>query len=120
MTRRDLHITWLNVQGAANYIGKSRRTIYNWLRAGKLHWRRGASGTVLIDEASLWQSYAGPRVPWVFVGKGVYEGRSRQVLRATQRELRSLLEEIVDAVDTGSPLPKALIERAREVALRAD
>lgn len=56
--------TWLSPSAAARHVGMSRRTIYNWLRAGKLHYRRTAGGQMAIDAASLWADYRGPRTPW--------------------------------------------------------
>ncbi len=126
-TTRNNHappITWLSVQVAATHVGRSRRTIYNWLTAGKLHWRRAASGCVLIDEASLWESYSGPRVPWVPVGKGVYERRSTNLLnrqtstQATRRELRTLLTQIAVAVEVGSSSLGEFVKQARELLAR--
>jgi excisionase family DNA binding protein len=35
--------------------GVSRRTIYNWLRAGKVEFTRTAGGSVRIVLASLWR-----------------------------------------------------------------
>lgn len=49
----------VNVNQAAALVGVSRRTIYNWLRAGKLAFRRTAGGMVRIDPSSL---YRGPVV----------------------------------------------------------
>lgn len=44
---------WLSITQAAQYVGVSRRTIYNWLRAGKLDSARTAGGSQRIARASL-------------------------------------------------------------------
>ena len=46
---------WLNIQQAADRARVSRRTLYNWLAAGKLRWWRTAGGSLRIVEASLWE-----------------------------------------------------------------
>lgn len=43
------------VMQAARRAGVSRRTIYNWLHAGKLQWVKTASGTLRIFVDTLWQ-----------------------------------------------------------------
>lgn len=55
---------WISPSAAAAVAGVSRRTIYNWLKAGRLNWRRRVSGLIAIDEASLWAEYQGQRRPW--------------------------------------------------------
>jgi excisionase family DNA binding protein len=39
---------------ASRIVGVSRRTIYNWIEAGKVRTRRTAGGTLRVLEASLW------------------------------------------------------------------
>lgn len=56
-------ITWLTVEQAREEAGVSRRTIYNWLHAGKLGWRRTVGGSLRIVRDSLFEGYAGPVVP---------------------------------------------------------
>lgn len=46
----------LNVNQAADAAGVSRRTIYNWLRAGKLEFVRTAGGSLRIFSYSLFRS----------------------------------------------------------------
>lgn len=46
----------VNIDQAAALVGVSRRTIYNWLHAGKLQYVRTAGGSIRIFPASLWQS----------------------------------------------------------------
>jgi excisionase family DNA binding protein len=40
---------------AAQVVGVSRRTIYNWLSSGKLEYVRTAGGSVRIFVDSLWR-----------------------------------------------------------------
>lgn len=51
-----LTTVWLTISQAAAEVGVSRRTIYNWMAANKLHVRRTAGGTTRIDSASLWHA----------------------------------------------------------------
>jgi excisionase family DNA binding protein len=43
---------------AAQLVGVSRRTIYNWLASGKLEYVRTAGGSVRIFVDSLWREPA--------------------------------------------------------------
>ena len=43
---------------AAQLVGVSRRTIYNWLASGKLEYVRTAGGAVRIFVDSLWRDPA--------------------------------------------------------------
>ncbi len=43
---------------AADLVGVSRRTIYNWLASGKLEYVRTAGGSVRIFADSLWRDPA--------------------------------------------------------------
>jgi excisionase family DNA binding protein len=45
---------------AADLVGVSRRTIYNWLSSGKLEYVRTAGGAVRIFVDSLWREPARP------------------------------------------------------------
>ncbi len=45
---------------AAQLVGVSRRTIYNWLASGKLDYVRTAGGSVRIFADSLWRDPARP------------------------------------------------------------
>lgn len=49
-TRRTVSI----IEAAAE-TGVSRRTIYNWLGAGKLQFKRTAGGSIRIYADSLWR-----------------------------------------------------------------
>ena len=51
MERRAISITQ-----ACESVGVSRRTIYNWMAAGKVQYARTAGGAVRIFEDSLWRA----------------------------------------------------------------
>ena len=51
MERRAISITQ-----ACESVGVSRRTIYNWMAAGKVQYVRTAGGAVRIFEDSLWRA----------------------------------------------------------------
>jgi excisionase family DNA binding protein len=40
---------------ACELVGVSRRTIYNWIAAGKVEYVRTAGGSIRIFEDSLWR-----------------------------------------------------------------
>ena len=50
MERRAISITQ-----ACESVGVSRRTIYNWMAAGKVQYVRTAGGAVRIFEDTLWR-----------------------------------------------------------------
>jgi excisionase family DNA binding protein len=50
----------LNLQQARELVGVCRRTIYNWLKAGKVEAVRTAGGSVRIYEDSLFTPYVAP------------------------------------------------------------
>jgi excisionase family DNA binding protein len=45
----------ISIIKAAQLVGVSRRTIYNWLASGKLEYVRTAGGSVRIFVDSLWR-----------------------------------------------------------------
>ena len=45
----------LSIMKACEVVGVSRRTIYNWISAGKVEYVRTAGGAVRIFEDSLWR-----------------------------------------------------------------
>lgn len=47
---------WLTIQQACTECEVSRRTIYNWIEAGKLEVRRTAGGNLRIARRSLWRN----------------------------------------------------------------
>ncbi len=53
----------VSIMKAAQVVGVSRRTIYNWLSSGKLEYVRTAGGSIRIFVDSLWRDPArsGPR-----------------------------------------------------------
>lgn len=46
---------YISIMRACEVAGVSRRTIYNWLNAGKLTIKRTAGGSVRILESSLFR-----------------------------------------------------------------
>lgn len=48
----------VSIAQAMQIAGVSRRTIYYWIAAGKLSYRRTAGGQIRIREASLWRDPA--------------------------------------------------------------
>ena len=46
----------LSIMKACEVVGVSRRTIYNWMAAGKVQYVRTAGGAVRIFEDSLWRA----------------------------------------------------------------
>lgn len=45
----------INIQQACNLMQVSRRTVYNWMDAGKVQFVRTPSGARRIIEATLWR-----------------------------------------------------------------
>lgn len=45
----------VSVNEAASLAGVARRTIYNWLHAGRLEWTRTAGGAIRIEPTSLFR-----------------------------------------------------------------
>jgi excisionase family DNA binding protein len=45
----------ISIAQACASVGVSRRTIYNWMSAGKVQYVRTAGGAVRIYEDSLWR-----------------------------------------------------------------
>jgi excisionase family DNA binding protein len=46
----------ISITQACESVGVSRRTIYNWMAAGKVQYVRTAGGAVRIFEDSLWRA----------------------------------------------------------------
>lgn len=46
----------LSIMKATEVVGVSRRTIYNWISAGKVEYVRTAGGSIRIFADSLWRS----------------------------------------------------------------
>jgi excisionase family DNA binding protein len=45
----------LSIMKACEVVGVSRRTIYNWITAGKVEYVRTAGGSIRIFADSLWR-----------------------------------------------------------------
>ena len=50
----------ISIMKACELVGVSRRTIYNWISAGKVEYVRTAGGSIRIFADSLWRSPAVP------------------------------------------------------------
>jgi excisionase family DNA binding protein len=46
---------WLTVDAAAKEISVSRRTIYHYMKDGKVHWKETAGGSRRILASTLWK-----------------------------------------------------------------
>ena len=52
----------LSIMKACEVVGVSRRTIYNWIAAGKVEYVRTAGGSIRIFSDTLWRdAVASPR-----------------------------------------------------------
>jgi len=62
----------LSIMKACEVVGVSRRTIYNWIAAGKVEYVRTAGGSIRIFADSLWRDAAPPLggQPAVEAGRG--------------------------------------------------
>jgi excisionase family DNA binding protein len=52
----------ISIMKACELVGVSRRTIYNWLSAGKIEYIRTAGGSVRIFVDTLWRDPHGAAV----------------------------------------------------------
>ena len=50
----------LSIIKACEAVGVSRRTIYNWISAGKVGYVRTAGGSIRIFADTLWRDTSGP------------------------------------------------------------
>ncbi len=55
---------WVDVNTFCALMAISRRSAYNWLRAGQLRYERTAGGEIRIDPSSGWRDDTGARTPW--------------------------------------------------------
>jgi predicted site-specific integrase-resolvase len=46
-------MSWITVAEAAEAVGRSRRTIYNWINAGRLRTLSDENGVVLVEGRDL-------------------------------------------------------------------
>ena len=53
----------LSIMKACEAVGVSRRTIYNWISAGKVEYVRTAGGSIRIFADTLWRDAAAPARP---------------------------------------------------------
>jgi excisionase family DNA binding protein len=51
----------LSIMKACEAVGVSRRTIYNWISAGKVEYVRTAGGSIRIFADSLWRDSSAGR-----------------------------------------------------------
>ena len=51
----------LSIMKACEVVGVSRRTIYNWIAAGKVEYVRTAGGSIRIFADTLWRDASDPR-----------------------------------------------------------
>lgn len=51
----------VSIMKACELVGVSRRTIYNWIAAGKVEYLRTAGGSIRIYEETLWRDPNGPK-----------------------------------------------------------
>jgi len=51
----------LSIMKACEVVGVSRRTIYNWISAGKVEYVRTAGGSIRIFADTLWRDAAAPQ-----------------------------------------------------------
>jgi len=54
-----LERTTVSIPRACDVVGVSRRTIYNWIAAGKIQYVRTAGGSVRIFADTLWRDSDG-------------------------------------------------------------
>ena len=74
----------LSIMKACEVVGVSRRTIYNWISAGKVEYVRTAGGSIRIFADSLWRpSTDAP------AGLGKAEGREAAAPRAGDETSRT-------------------------------
>ena len=66
----------LSIMKACEAVGVSRRTIYNWISAGKVEYVRTAGGSIRIFADTLWRDTATPRsTPATVAGPATAAGR---------------------------------------------
>ena len=53
----------VSIMKACEAVGVSRRTIYNWISAGKVEYVRTAGGSIRIFTDSLWRDASVPPRP---------------------------------------------------------
>ncbi len=58
---KDMDRQTLSIMKACEVVGVSRRTIYNWISAGKVEYVRTAGGSIRIFADTLWRDAAASR-----------------------------------------------------------
>ena len=67
----------LSIMKACEAVGVSRRTIYNWISAGKVEYVRTAGGSIRIFADSLWRdANARPSASSSNVGQAATTGQT--------------------------------------------
>jgi excisionase family DNA binding protein len=51
----------LSIMKACEVVGVSRRTMYNWMSAGKVEYVRTAGGSIRIFADTLWRDASAPQ-----------------------------------------------------------
>jgi len=64
----------LSIMKACEVVGVSRRTIYNWISAGKVEYVRTAGGSIRIFADTLWRDAAAPQRPVVATSEDAAPG----------------------------------------------
>ena len=60
--RKTMERQTVSIMKACEMVGVSRRTIYNWIAAGKVEYVRTAGGSIRIFTDSLWRQPDGLRI----------------------------------------------------------
>ena len=71
----------LSIMKACEAVGVSRRTIYNWISAGKVEYVRTAGGSIRIFADTLWRDAAAPARPEETDSRAASGSHVRQGLR---------------------------------------
>jgi excisionase family DNA binding protein len=66
----------LSIMKACEAVGVSRRTIYNWISAGKVEYIRTAGGSIRIYADTLWRDASRAR-PLAATGPGAIASAER-------------------------------------------
>ena len=64
----------ISIAQACTSVGVSRRTIYNWIAAGKVEYVRTAGGSIRIFADTLWRDAAAPQRPVVATAEDAAPG----------------------------------------------
>ena len=64
----------LSIMKACEVVGVSRRTIYNWISAGKVEYVRTAGGSIRIFADTLWRDASAPQRPVVATAEDAAPG----------------------------------------------